>query len=204
MKNVMIYLGPNIGLASRELIITRMSRASDKKLTNFTAGNQGVDSASSRIPYYHGQLTTETYVSVTLPDNTLWQAVLQDVLSTGEKSHKDILNFHTGNLQFPGPKSKDRLAIYSMEDVSSSSSSKSSTSSQTSSSSSSSTSSQTSSSSNSSSSKSSKSSQSGSSSSSSKSSGTSSSSSSSNSSSSKSSNSSSSSSSWSSFQSVTH
>ncbi len=146
MKNVTFYLGPAIGLSGRRLIITRLMQASD--------------GLTRPAPYWSSNSSLlgadDTYVTVALPDNYIWEARLQDTKSTGEISVPDALHFHTGSILFPGPRSGDRLSIYSMEDESSSQSA----SSLSSSSSSSSTSSVTSSSSNSSSSSSSVSSQS--------------------------------------------
>ena len=116
-KNVTFSLGPAVGLASRQLTITRHNRAGDDTLP--LTATHDADAGS-----------TATYVTVALADNTLWQAVLVDTNATGVESEPDILNFHTGSLQFPGPRSGDRLAVYSMEDLSSSSSSPSSPSSQ--------------------------------------------------------------------------
>jgi hypothetical protein len=108
-KLVTISLGEAIGLTARRLVIHRMMRATDK-LTRPAA-------------QYVGTLAgTATDVTVTLPDNVLWQAQLRDYKTTGEVSRVDVLNFHTVSLQFPGPKSEDRLSIYAMEDESSSSS----------------------------------------------------------------------------------
>ena len=111
-KNVTFGLGQAVGLASRLLTITRMYRAGDDSApaAEVTATLAGSDESSTQ----------------TLPDNTIWQATLVDTKSTGEESDPDILNFHTGELQFPGPKTGDRLCILSMEDLSSSSSSSSS------------------------------------------------------------------------------
>ncbi len=107
-KNINFSLGPAIGLTSRRLIITRMMRAGD-------------DSApAAEIDTTLGG-GTETTTQV-LPDNTMWQAQLIDTLTGGGVSRTDTLNFHTGTLQFPGPRSDDRLCICSMEDLSSSSS----------------------------------------------------------------------------------
>ena len=146
-KKVTIYLGPAIGLTNRRLQIRRMHRATDMLVTPALT--------------YNGNLTgTDESVTITLADNVLWQAALKDYKTTGEVSRVDVLNFHTGSLQFPGPRSNDRLRIYSMEDVSSTSSASSSVSSSSISASASSVSTSSSSSSKSSSSKSSKSSQS--------------------------------------------
>ena len=66
---------------------------------------------------------TATSVTVALASNTQFQAVLIDTLDGGEISDPDVLNFQTGDLLFPGPKSGDRLSVVAMEDLSSSSSS---------------------------------------------------------------------------------
>lgn len=143
-KNVTFYLGPAVNLSARQLTITRMMKAGD-------------DSAPAAT-YNSDVGSTTTNVTVALADNQLWQAKLVDTRTTGETSDPDVLNFHTGALQFPGPKTGDRLQILSMEDESSSSSSSSSSSNSSSSSSSNSSSSNSSSSSSSSSSNSSSSS----------------------------------------------
>ena len=111
-KNVTFGLGQAVGLASRLLTITRMYRAGDDSAPAAEVTATLAGSAESSVQ--------------TLPDNTIWQATLVDTKSTGEESDPDILNFHTGELQFPGPKTGDRLCILSMEDLSSSSSSSSS------------------------------------------------------------------------------
>ena len=111
-KNVTFALGQAVGLASRLLTVTRMYRAGD-------------DSAPAAEVAATLAGTVESSVQ-TLPDNTIWQATLVDTKSSGEVSRADVLNFHTGSLQFPGPKTGDRLGILSMEDLSSSSQSSSS------------------------------------------------------------------------------
>lgn len=147
MKNVTFYLGPAVGLSQRQLTITRFHRAGD-------------DSAPAAAHNADAGSTAES-ATVALPDGTVFQAKLVDTKTSGEVSDPDILNFQTGDLQFPGPKSGDRLAILSMEDLSSSSSSSSQSSSSSSSQSSSSSESSSSQSSSSSSASSSSSSQSG-------------------------------------------
>jgi len=109
MKSVSFGFGLAVKLASRTLTITRMSRAGD-------------DSAITPI-HDADAGSTATSVSVALTDNTMWQAKLVDISDSGVTSVPDILNFHTGSLQFPGPRSEDRLTILSMEELSSSSSS---------------------------------------------------------------------------------
>jgi hypothetical protein len=122
MKRVNIYLGPVIALASRTLIITRQHRAGD-------------DAAPSAE--HSADAGAVENVSVNLPSNTIWQATLADVLSSGESPPLKVLNFHTGELQYNGPVSDDGLfRVVSMEDLSSSSSSSSQSSSSSSSSSS--------------------------------------------------------------------
>lgn len=108
MKNVTFYLGPNpSNLSTRTLTITRMHRAGD-------------DSAPAA--QHSADAGVVDNVTVALPSNTIWQATLVDVLDSGEISGTDVLSFQTTDLQFPGPSSGDRLAILSMEDLSSSSS----------------------------------------------------------------------------------
>ncbi len=120
-KNVTFQLGPATNLSARQLTITRMPDAAN--------ANYG-----AQIDTDVGAVTTTTQI---LPDNILWQATLVDTHSDGSTSETDVLNFHTGSLQFPGPSSGDRLSIQSMEDLSSSSSSSSASSSSSGSSSSS-------------------------------------------------------------------
>ena len=131
MKRVTFGLGvAPASLSTRTLVITRMpDAANDSYAAQHDADAGVVDN-----------------VAVDLPSNILWQATLVDVLDGGEISDTDVLAFHTGSLQFPGPKSEDRLSVLYMEDLSSSSSSSSSTSSSSQSSSSSSQSSSSSSS----------------------------------------------------------
>lgn len=107
-KIVNFDLGLATGLTSRRLVITRMYRAGDD-----SAPTAEIDTTLGAV----------TNTSQSLPDNTIWQAQLIDVLSAGGGTGvTDILNFHTGTRQHPGPRSGDRLNITSMEDQSSSSS----------------------------------------------------------------------------------
>jgi hypothetical protein len=69
--------------------------------------------------------SAENY-SVVLPANTPLQAKLVDTRTSGEVSVPTTLNFHTGELQFPGPGASYGnllFGVLSMEDKSSSSSS---------------------------------------------------------------------------------
>lgn len=108
MKNVTFGLGPANGLTARQLTVTRMRRAGDD---------------ASVVPTYDADVGAVIFASVSLVDNVIYQAVLVDTATAGEVSDPDVLNFHTGNLQFPGPRTGDRLSILTMEDESSSSSS---------------------------------------------------------------------------------
>lgn len=108
-KRITFHLGFAVGLSGRLLTITRMARAGDV-----------VPITPEIVDHIGG--STES-VTLTLSDNTIYQATLVDTKTTGEVSRKAVLGFHTGSLQFPGPKSDDRLQILSMEDMSSSSSS---------------------------------------------------------------------------------
>ena len=113
MKNVSFDLGKAVGLVSRQLTITRFRRASDAAGAVIAA-------------YYDTDVGAVEEITVPLPDNTLWQAVLVDTRTSGEVSEGDVYNFNTGYLQFPGPlraSRGERLLILSMEDLSSSSSS---------------------------------------------------------------------------------
>ncbi len=77
---------------------------------------------------YNTQLAgTVTEVTVNLPVNQMWQATLKDYGYQGAQSATDVLNFSTGMMVFPGPKSQDRLSISKIDAASSSSSSSSST-----------------------------------------------------------------------------
>lgn len=136
-KSITFSLGPATGLAARQLTITRMHRAGDD---------------STPAAAYDADVGAVDNVTVELADNVAYQAKLVDTSSTGETSRTDVLNFVTGDLMFPGPRSGDRLAILLVEDLSSSSSSPSSSSTSSASSSSSSSSSSSASSSSSSSS----------------------------------------------------
>jgi hypothetical protein len=122
MKNVTFYLGPALApLATRTLVITRMPDAANDAYAAAHNADAGV---------------VDT-VTVALASNLIFQAVLTDVLDGGETLNADVLNFHTGDLANPGPRSGDRLQVAFMEDLSSSSSSSSSNSSSSQSSSSS-------------------------------------------------------------------
>src|SRR5262245_35914852 len=107
MKLVTFHLGPTTGLTSRHLVIRRHMLAGDdtNPAAEYDQTPGAVDNATA-----------------TLPDNVMWQAVLVDTKTTGEVSTPDVLSFNTGSLQFPGPRTGDRLAILAMEDESSSSS----------------------------------------------------------------------------------
>lgn len=114
MRTVTFYLGPTTGLTSRQLTITRRMRAGDDSAP---AAQHDADAGA-----------VET-VSVDLPNNTLWQAKLVDTRTSGEEADPQILNFHTGELQFPGPAATNTDSLFrilSMEDLSSSQSSSSS------------------------------------------------------------------------------
>ena len=82
MKSVLFYLGPTTGFAARQLTITRRMRAGDD---SEPAAEHDADAGANET------------VSVDLPDNQLWQAVLVDTRTSGEESEKQILNFHTGS-----------------------------------------------------------------------------------------------------------
>jgi len=111
MRNVTFYLGPANGLAQRVLQIRQISVAGQD-----TAPALAVDVTLGAVDN-----TTQA-----LADGLMWQAVLTDTTATGEVSTPQIINFHTGFLQFPGPESLDDgtfFRILHMEDLSSSSSS---------------------------------------------------------------------------------
>lgn len=126
-KKVTFYLGPAVGLSQRNFKITRFPNAADGVTMPSATSNQNLSGSAESV-------------SVSLADNTLWQAILTDTKSTGEVSQGIVLNFNTGSLQFPGPASDPSvslLRVLAMEDLSSSSSQSSSSSSSQSSSSSS-------------------------------------------------------------------
>ena len=101
MKNVTFYLGPTASkLSARQLTITQRDAAA---------------------AYYDANVGAVESATVSLPDNRFWDAKLVDTHTGGNTSAPAALQFNTGSLQFPGPRSEDRLAILSMEDESSSS-----------------------------------------------------------------------------------
>lgn len=119
-KNVTFYLGPAIGLSSRQLTITRKGDRDGLYTAEHDADAGAVEN-----------------VTVALTDNLMYEAKIVDTKSTGEVSETRALGFHTGSLQFPGPAGEgDTFYVYAMEDLSSSSSSSSSETSSSSSSSS--------------------------------------------------------------------
>ncbi len=105
-KTVSFYLGPAIGLSSRQLTITRMPRAGDDTMPS--------------AEYDQSLGGTVETVSVSLPDNQIWQAKLVDSLSGGGSKDPDLLSFHTGDLQIPGPSSA-KFSVIAIDDESSSS-----------------------------------------------------------------------------------
>lgn len=92
----------------------------------------GISSAAGVLPtaqqpQFQEQLSGSTqFWTVFLPANQMWQATLKDYSINGNESTTDVLNFSTGLLVFPGPKSLDRLKILKIDAASSSSSSSSS------------------------------------------------------------------------------
>ena len=109
-RRVTFGLGPAVNLSNRLLTITRMHRAGDDSAP-----------AAEVVDVLAGTATSSTQ---TLSENTIFQAILVDTSSTsGLDSDPAILNFHTGELFFPGPVGRDRLSIMQIEDMSSSSSS---------------------------------------------------------------------------------
>jgi hypothetical protein len=110
MKNVTFNLGPTVGLDTRVLVITRHMRAGD-------------DAPVS--PYHNADAGAVASVVVALPDNQIWSAVLTDTMTAGEVRPPQLLNFHTGELQYLGPRASvgGEFYILHMEDLSSSSSS---------------------------------------------------------------------------------
>ena len=113
-------VGPTTGpgaLNSRKLIVTALP---------------GIKSAAGVLPtaqqpQFQEQLAGSIqFWTVFLPANQMWQATLRDYSINGNESQLDVLNFSTGLLVFPGPKSMDRLKILKIDAASSSSSSSSS------------------------------------------------------------------------------
>lgn len=111
-KVVTFGLGTPNGLTSRTLTVRRMMRAGDDSLP---AAEHSADAGAA----------TE-FVDVTLPDNTIWQAQLADVKTSGESLPVQVIQFHTGELQHLGPKASQPdgsgFHVYAMQDISSSSS----------------------------------------------------------------------------------
>jgi hypothetical protein len=111
-KNVIFFLGyapAGKGLASRSLVVTRMKKAGDDGTINPLYSNAAIGG-------------TDEFVSVPLTDNQIWEAKHFDTKSTGEVSETEVLHFHTGSLQFPGPRVQgSEFRVDSMEDLSSSS-----------------------------------------------------------------------------------
>ena len=96
---VTFYLGPGgTHLAFRKLRVTRMMRAGD-------------DSRPYRAFSNNNITNTDTTIQVDLPMNQIYEAELTDINVDGTRSDVDALRFHTGTLQFPGPRSPDRLSI---------------------------------------------------------------------------------------------
>ena len=106
-KLVTFDLGESAGTTTRQLTITRFMRAGDDTAP---AAESDADAGANNT------------VAITLLDNEIWQAVLVDTLTGGGTRDQKVLNFHTGSVQFPGPKG-EHLSILHMEDLSSSSSS---------------------------------------------------------------------------------
>jgi len=114
---VTFYLGPTGShLEARKLRITRITRAGD-------------DSRPYRAFTNNDIANTVENITVDLPINQIYVAELTDTNVAGVRSRVDTLHFHTGTLQFPGPKSADRLSVLEMTYESSSSLSSQSTSS---------------------------------------------------------------------------
>ena len=113
-REVHFYLGPGgTHLERREFEIYPIPAAGETKTPDAVHSNLSITN-------------TDTIHSVELDDRRMYVAVLQDVFDDGgviRRSERDKLPFHTGELQFPGPRTGDRLRIIGMEDMSSSSSS---------------------------------------------------------------------------------
>lgn len=113
-KDVSFWLGPNAGahLASRTLQIRRIRDAGDD--------------STIALAYDNDEGAGAEFATVTLEDNRIWQAVLQDVTISGDDLAPSVLHFNTGDDAYPGPGPADptqpnRLQILGMNDNSSSS-----------------------------------------------------------------------------------
>lgn len=112
--NVTFHLGPSNGLLSRTLTVRRMRRAGDDAAP--AADHGPTDAGAVEV------------VTVVLPDNTIFQAQLADVLTAGSTARPlQVIQFHTGALSHLGPRAQSpdgsEFGIQDMEDLSSSSSS---------------------------------------------------------------------------------
>ncbi len=106
---VTFYLGPGgAHLSFRKLRVTRMMRAGDATRPYRAFSNNNIAN------------TTEI-IQVDIPINQIYEAELTDIRPDGTRSNVDVLHFHTGELQFPGPRTADRLSVIMMEFESSSS-----------------------------------------------------------------------------------
>ena len=103
---VTVHLGPAASLTSRLFKVTRHAKAGDDTMPTPTVNET-----------LAGDVET---VSFTVPANQIWRIELTDTRLSGEVSELEILYFHTGSLQFPGPR-QQRINILSMEECSSAS-----------------------------------------------------------------------------------
>lgn len=117
-KNVTFYLGPTTGLTARQLTITRIVRAGDDVAP---AAQYDADAGA-----------VET-VTVNLPDNQIWRAVLVDTGPGGVDRPEQAFSFHTADLTYLSAAARQpegsQFRILDTEDLSSSSSASSSSSS---------------------------------------------------------------------------
>ena len=88
-KNVTFHLGPANSLNARGLVITQKRGAGDDSPL-----------AAESDQSLAGATENQT---VALPSNQMWEAVLTDTHSDLTTSVPLVLQFHTGELQFPGP-----------------------------------------------------------------------------------------------------
>ena len=106
-KSVLFYLGPAVGLVTRQLTVVARNR-----ITSVQTALAVIDPT-----YDADEGSTATYTTVTLPVNKLWQATLVDTDSGGNVSRKDVVSFSTAINMYPGPKSDGRLQVMSIENA---------------------------------------------------------------------------------------
>lgn len=103
---VTVHLGPAVSLDTRRVKVTRHAKAGDDTMPSAYVNELLAGDVES--------------VSIVLPVNQIWRLELTDTRLSGEISETEVLYFNTGSLQFPGPR-QHRIAILSIEEMSSSS-----------------------------------------------------------------------------------